>query len=100
MIFIANALPINGGTTFLIRACREMHRRGQKVAVLVMFPIVDEKLRAELERYAQVLDLSDYLWDHGVFFRMQLMTFAPVRWRALLDMLRQFGTTVHVMGIF
>lgn len=100
MIFIANALPINGGTTFLIRACREMHRRGQKVAVLVMFPLVDEKLRVELERYAQVFDLRDYLWDRGVFFRMQLMTFAPVRWRALLDILGGFGTTVHVMGIF
>ena len=28
------------------------------------------------------------------------MTFAPVRWRALLDILGGFGTTVHVMGIF
>lgn len=100
MIFIANALPVNGGTTFLIRACRELHRRGKKAAVLVMFPIVDEKLRSELEQYAQVVDLRDYLWERGFFFRAQLMTFAPVRWRSLLDILKPFGATVHVMGVF
>lgn len=100
MIFIANALPVNGGTTFLIRACRELCRRGKKVLVLVMFPIVDEKLRAELERYAQVCDLRDYLWDGGSLFRAQLMTFAPVRWGALVEVMKPFGKTIHVMGVF
>jgi len=100
MIFIANTLPVNGGTTFLIRACRELCQRGQKVIVLVMFPIIDKKLRAELELYASVHDLGDYLWDRGSIFRAQLMTFAPVRWQALLDVLKPFGTSVHVMGVF
>lgn len=100
MIFIANALPVNGGTTFLIRACRELHRRGQKIMVLVMFPIVDEKLREELERYALVCDLRDYLWDGGSLLRAQLMTFSPVRWHDLVNTLKPFGTTIHVMGVF
>lgn len=100
MIFIANALPVNGGTTFLIRACRELHRRGEKAAVLVMFPIVDKKLREELERYAFVFDLRDYLYDRGFLFRAQLMTFAPINWTSLVNVLKPFGTTVHVMGVF
>lgn len=100
MIFIANTLPVNGGTTFLIRACRELSRRGEKVVVLIMFPIVDAKLRAELERYALVCDLRDYLWDGGSLFRAQLMTFAPVRWDALVKLLKPFGSAVHVMGVF
>lgn len=100
MIFIANALPVNGGTTFLIRACRELHRRGQQVAVLVMFPIVDPSLRAELERYARVFDLADYLVDRGILMRAQLMTFAPVRWKRLVTALAPYSGALHVMGVF
>lgn len=100
MIFIANVLTMNGGTTFLIRVCREFHRRGTTVAVLVLFPLVDATLRDELARYAKVFDLKDYLWERGNFFRAQLMTFAPVRWPKLLADLNPYGNTVHVMGVF
>lgn len=100
MIFIANVLTMNGGTTFLIRICREFHRRGTAVAVLVLFPLIDPTLRDELARYAKVFDLKDYLLDRGRFFRTQLMTFAPVRWPKLLTDITPYGNTVHVMGIF
>lgn len=100
MIFIANVLTMNGGTTFLIRICRELHRRGTMVAVLVLFPLVDTNLRTELARYAKVIDLRDFLWWHGTFFPAQLMTFAPVRWSKLLAALRPYGNIVHVMGVF
>ena len=100
MIFIANVLTMNGGTTFLIRVCREFHRRGFNVMVLVLFPLVDATLRDELARYAKIFDLKDYLWENGKLFRVQLMTFAPVRWSKLLADLNPYGTTVHVMGVF
>lgn len=100
MIFVANVLTMNGGTTFLIRVCREAHRRGIKVAVLVLFPLVDIELGAELARYAKVIHLRDFLWVRGLFFFNQLMTFAPVRWSILFAVLRPYGNTVHVMGIF
>jgi glycosyltransferase involved in cell wall biosynthesis len=100
VIFIANVLTMNGGTTFLIRACRELHGRGIKVAVLVLFPITDIELCNELQRYAKVVHLRDYLWGSGLFFPGQLMTFAPVRWPILFIALRPYGNTVHVMGVF
>lgn len=100
MIFIANVLAMNGGTTFLIRICRELCRKQRKVAVLVLFPIIDETLRKELQQYAQIFELKDFLWDRGVFFRAQMMTFSPVRWGELLGKLKQFGNFVHVMGVF
>jgi glycosyltransferase involved in cell wall biosynthesis len=100
MIFIANVLTMNGGTTFLIRVCREFRRRGTKVVVLVLFPFFDATLRDELARYAKVIDLRDYLWERGIFFRAQLMSFAPVRWNKLLSDLSSYGNTVHVMGVF
>lgn len=100
MIFIANVLTMNGGTTFLIRVCREYQRRGISVAVLLLFPLYDCTLRTELTRYAKIFDLRDFLPYGYKFFRAQLMTFAPVRWSMLLAELRSYGNTVHVMGVF
>lgn len=100
MIFIANVLTMNGGTTFLIRTCREFRRRGIPVAVLMLFPLFDSVLRAELSRYAKVIDLRQFLWDGGRCFRAQFATFAPVRWSALLAEIRPFGNALHVMGGF
>ncbi|HZW12865.1 MAG TPA: glycosyltransferase family 4 protein [Noviherbaspirillum sp.] len=100
MIFIANVLTMNGGTTFLIRTCREFQRRGIPVAVLLLFPFFDSVLREELARYAKVIDLREFLWDRGWCFRAQFATFAPIRWAALLTEIRPFGNALHVMGVF
>lgn len=100
MIFVANVLTMNGGSTFLIRVCREFQRRGTPVAVLLLFPLFDPALRTELARYAKVIDLRDFLWDRGRCFRAQLTTFAPVRWSHLLAELSPYGNILHVMGVF
>jgi glycosyltransferase involved in cell wall biosynthesis len=100
MIFIANVLTMHGGSTFLLRVCREYHRRGLPVAVLVIFPKVDKVLYEELAKYAKIIELRFYAWDFGLLLRSQFSTFVPVFWSKLLSDLKAFGSSVHVMGVF
>jgi 1,2-diacylglycerol 3-alpha-glucosyltransferase len=100
LIFIANVLVMNGGTTFLIRTCRELASRGIRSAVLLLRPEFDGQLRTELERHAEVLCLDDFLIDRGRLFRAHLGVFGFVNWLALKDALSAFGGHIHVMGIF
>lgn len=100
MIFIANVLVMNGGTTFLIRTCREMASRGTRSAVLLLRPEFDVQLRTELERYAEVLCLDDFLIERGRLFRAHLGVFGYVRWSVLDKVLSAFGEHIHVMSVF
>lgn len=98
MVIISNVLTMNGGTTFLLRFCRESARQGRKVAVLVLFREYDAQLVVELDRYAVVL----FLWDYVSipFLPSRMHPFAPIRWRRLIEVLRPFADNVHVMGMF
>jgi glycosyltransferase involved in cell wall biosynthesis len=100
LIFFANVLVMNGGTTFLIRTCREMASRGTRCAVLLLRPEFDVQLRTELERYAEVLCLNDFLIERGRLFRAHLGVFGYVRWSKLKEVLSAFGDHIHVMSIF
>jgi glycosyltransferase involved in cell wall biosynthesis len=100
MIFIANVLEMNGGTTFLVRVSRELAKRGIPTAVIVMFPIVNPALQSELSKYATIINLKDFGWDKGVLLKYQLITFAPLDWKRLMNVLSPFGNVVHVMGVF
>lgn len=100
MIIVSNVLVMNGGTTFLLRFCREWSRRGRKVAVLLLFREYDTGLLAEIKQYATVLRLSDYAGRGVTILPSRMHMFGPVRWRALLRDLRPFSGHVHVMGLF
>jgi glycosyltransferase involved in cell wall biosynthesis len=100
MIFIASVLAMNGGTTFLIRTCRELAARGTRSTVLLLRPEYDAQLRTELERHAEVLCLDDFLIDRGRLFRAQLGVFGVVDWPALESTLSAADGQIHVMGVF
>lgn len=100
MIFIASTLVMNGGTTFLIRAAKEYDRRGRRCAVLLLTPRSDARLREELSRYAEIIDLGPFLVDRGRIARSLLGAFAPLRKQALAAALAPYGTHLHAMGIF
>jgi len=100
MIFVANVLLMNGGTTFLIRTCREFSNRGTKCAVILLRSEYDVKLLLDLEKYATVIRLDQYLFDKGKIFRSYLSVFAFVNWIKLESALAPFSGQIHVMGIF
>jgi len=101
MIFIANALPMNGGTTFLIRMCRDLNVRGKRPRVLVMFNQVDIALLKELEKWADVSCLSTFSKPmFRRFFNNQAGSFLPLDLRRLDALLEEHDREVHVMGLF
>ncbi len=100
MIFIANVLVMNGGSTFILRMAREFSRQGRCCAVLLLRDLWDPDLLAELEIHAVVIRLSDFQISRGRFSLGLAGVFAPVNWRRLLDMLRPYGLHVHAMSIF
>lgn len=100
MIFIANVLVMNGGTTFLIRLTRELHRRGRRCAVLLLSDRCDPALVDELARYADIFPLREHLADRGVIARGLLGVFAPLATKRLAATLSGYGNHVHVMGAF
>jgi len=100
MIFVANVLAMNGGTTFLIRTCRELAKRGQRSAVLVLRRHFEPALLAELEVHATVFWLDDFLLDKGKLFRSYFGIFGFAAWRRLNSALCGFGEQVHAMGVF
>jgi 1,2-diacylglycerol 3-alpha-glucosyltransferase len=100
MIFVANVLVMNGGSTFLLRACKELDRRGIECAVLLLRNEYDEEIFDEVSRFARIILLSDLLCDKAAIFRAHLGVFAPVRWTALASTLKPFGEHIHTMGVF
>jgi 1,2-diacylglycerol 3-alpha-glucosyltransferase len=100
MIFVASALVMNGGTTFLVRTCRELARRGRRPVVLAMTQRADPALASELARHATLLHLDDYLVDRGRLARSLLATFAPLDLARLRRDLAPGGPQLHAMGVF
>lgn len=100
MIFVANVLELNGGTTFLVRTCEALKARGRPCAVLVLRRGGDEKLARELARHAQVFHLDEFQRDRAFLLRRQLGALAPIAWGRMERALAPFGSTLHAMGAF
>ncbi|QXH52900.1 glycosyltransferase [Pseudomonas fakonensis] len=101
MLFLANVLELNGGTTFILRVAREYAAKGRRIGVLVMFDIVNGQLEAELLKYADVYRLRDHAaWGTRSLFRSQLGAFMPLNKTGLDELVCRHGGHVHVMGVF
>jgi len=103
MIFIANTLPMNGGSTFLLRICKELHSRGEKVAVLLLFShkTEDLNLKSSIGQYADIHYLSSFSYAPLYFlFSSQLGIFSPIRFKELASFFKKYGSIAHVMGVF
>lgn len=100
MIFIANILELNGGTTFLVRTCAALRAAGRPCAVLVLRPGGDAKLADELARHARIFHLGTFQRDQARLFRRHLGALAPLVWSRLAESLAPFGPTLHAMGAF
>lgn len=100
MIFIVNVLIMNGGSTFVLRVCRELVRRGIRPTVLILIEKIDEEMLSKLTEVANVFILRDFLVDRGMFFRGWFGLFGCVEWGRLIKNLFSNGQHVHVMGVF
>lgn len=100
MIFIANVLELNGGTTFLIRVCAALKAGGHPCAVVVLRRGGSAALAETLAQHATVFALEDFQVDRGRILRRHLGTFAPLDWSRLRRALAPFGSVLHAMGAF
>ena len=101
MLILSNTLEFHGGTTFILRLCREMHRRGQNVGVLVLIGQINKELRAEIGKYASLYFLKDYIrFFSDRAFRTQMGIFLPHDNSALVELADQYGSHLHAMGVF
>jgi len=98
MIFLANTLTVNGGTTFLVRLCKALRMRGEHCAVLLLREHGDPQMIAQLSAHATIVRLSSFTAQPKL--PQHFGIFGPVRWTALLNALRPFGRHVHAMGVF
>lgn len=100
VIFIANVLLMNGGSTFILRMARQYSHRGERCAVLLIRDLCDADLLTEVEKYATVIKLSEFQIGAGRFSLGLLGAFAPINWSRLRTKLRPYGMHVHAMSIF
>lgn len=100
MIFIANVLVMNGGTTFILRMAREYHRQGRRCAVLLLSDRCDPELVDELGRFADIIRLWNFLPERGRLFRSLLGVFAPLTFSDLEEALLPYGKHIHAMSVF
>lgn len=100
MIFIANVLVMNGGSTFIMRMARAQKKRGRTCAVILLRNVVDEALLERLEQDAEVFRLSDFQRDGGKLARGLLGVFAPIDWAKLTRAIAPFADHVHAMSVF
>ena len=100
MLFVANALPLNGGTTFLIRACKELSTREERPDVLILFEPTDALLLKQLSQYANIYFLKDYSKLVPDFlFNKQAGVFLFKNFSSL-DFLLKKNKHIHTMGAF
>lgn len=101
MIFIANTLVLNGGSTFLLRACKELNHRGVMPIVLVLFGHKGSNVADELSRVAKIVTLKSLVWSFFSFlFIRQFGVFLPFDKRRIHSVFGRNIRSFHVMGIF
>ncbi|MFV0453633.1 MAG: glycosyltransferase [Pseudomonas sp.] len=100
MLILANTLEFNGGSTFVLRFCRESARRGKKVGVLVMMDGPEEQLLEELRLCADVYFLSAYVLSPFGIAKTPFVGFMPLDMPSLSNIFKEHGDVVHLMGVF
>ena len=101
MLIVASTLLMNGGTTFIIRLCRELKKTNSNVAVLLLAESLDADLLSQLQAIVPVYYLSDYLYFKFKKGRhTQLGIFMPFKHQKLIDLITRHGKNIHVMGFF
>lgn len=100
MIFIANNLVMNGGSTFLLRASKELDSQGVPCAVLILRKQYSIAIKEKLEQYATVLFLPDFIGFYKWIFIGHLSVFSPINRKKLNEALRPYKQNFHIMGAF
>lgn len=101
MLFILNSLAINGGTTFVLRFCKEFLRiKNIKVQIIILDNPVDSSILRELQNVAEIYFLSDILRIKGFKKLKKINIYTPLDLDALGAILSKASGNVHVMGIF
>ena len=101
MIFIATSLDFNGGTTFILRMCRELKEAGENPAVILLTEIFDKSLKKEIEKYAAIYCTKDifYLYSKPTW-KSPASIFTPIKTKTIDTIIETHGSHFHAMGLF
>lgn len=101
MIFIANTLELNGGSTFLLRVCKELKRRSITPVILVLFSHDSSNVAVELSRIARIITLKSIVLDFfSILCVRQFGVFLPLNKPFIVSIFGENAKSFHVMGIF
>ncbi|HGS4494357.1 TPA: glycosyltransferase [Vibrio cholerae] len=104
MLILANTLEFNGGTTFILRFCKENFQRGKNTGVLCMTGNSKSPLplHHEISKYADIYYISDNANSlvAKYFCNTPLAGFLPIKSYKVRDIIQKYSNNVHVMGVF
>lgn len=101
MIFITSSLELNGCTTFILRVCREMHRRDIQPTVVVLFESKVTSVSEEISQIARVINVKSFLLGFFSFLPVkQFNVFLPLNNQRVMDTFSKDLKSIHVMGVF
>lgn len=101
MIFVANTLELNGGSTFLLRVCKELKRRGILPVIFVLFGHDSSNVAIELSRIARIITLKSIVQNIFSFLCIrQFGIFLPLDKNRIISIFGENVKSFHVMGIF
>jgi glycosyltransferase involved in cell wall biosynthesis len=101
MIYLANTITPNGGTTFLIRMAKEHSKRGNKVKIIVMSDTNSDKHLSDFNEIADVFFMKNlYSKILGFSIFSNLALFLGRINKDKVNSLIKDEHSIHVMGIF
>jgi len=101
MIFLAGSLDMNGGSTFLLRVARAAFDGTKKIDIVVLSNVIDEKIKLELELFANVIELKTLVVDQLSWCGTnQAAIFLPFKRKKIEKLLKTNNRAIHAMGIF
>jgi glycosyltransferase involved in cell wall biosynthesis len=100
MLIITSSLALAGSSTFILRISKQYFKNGKKIGVLLLWDDSEEFLKKELEKYAEVYYLNDYIKPgFRVLNRnISVSTMLPVNKKEFKKIISKFNT-IHVLGM-
>lgn len=101
MIFVSTSLDFNGGTTFILRMCRELQEAGENPGVILLTEIFDNSLKENIEKYATLYTPNDiFYWYSKPTWKSPASIFTPIKAKKIDTIIEEHGPHFHAMGLF
>ena len=101
MFIIANALPFNGGSTFIQRISEQFLINHKRIGILILTNVIDHELETKLAKVADIYYLQDYQTiPLSKICNTQIGIFMSIDIFKIKNIIKKYGRHVHTMGLF